>query len=118
MTYTLHLGDCLDVMASLPDNSVDSIITDPPYGLEFMGKEWDHGIPGVAFWAAAPNQEKGLYGDCSVPLPISLSVYRYAMTAEEPIQGDTNAEKCPCFEVRWVDMIKLKISRQLESGEL
>jgi DNA modification methylase len=53
VTYTLHLGDCLDVMATMPDNSVDSIITDPPYGLEFMGKDWDHGIPGIAFWELA-----------------------------------------------------------------
>ena len=29
------------------------IITDPPYGLAFMGKEWDHGVPGVAYWAEA-----------------------------------------------------------------
>jgi DNA modification methylase len=34
-------GDCLDVMASLPDASIDAVVTDPPYGLEFMGKEWD-----------------------------------------------------------------------------
>ena len=38
---TLYLGDCLDVMRELPDASVDSVVTDPPYGLEFMGKEWD-----------------------------------------------------------------------------
>jgi site-specific DNA-methyltransferase (adenine-specific) len=37
----VHHGDCLDVMARMPEASVDSIITDPPYGLEFMGKEWD-----------------------------------------------------------------------------
>jgi len=34
-------GDCIEVMKTMPDNSVDTIITDPPYGLEFMGKEWD-----------------------------------------------------------------------------
>jgi len=34
-------GDCLVTLKTLPDNSVDSIVTDPPYGLEFMGKEWD-----------------------------------------------------------------------------
>jgi len=34
-------GDCLKTLKSLPDNSIDSIVTDPPYGLEFMGKEWD-----------------------------------------------------------------------------
>ena len=38
---TLYLGDCLDVMADLPDASVDSIVTDPPYGLGFMGRAWD-----------------------------------------------------------------------------
>ena len=37
----IFLGDCLDVLAEMPDNSVDAIVTDPPYGLEFMGKEWD-----------------------------------------------------------------------------
>jgi len=34
-------GDCLEVMKGFPDNSIDTIITDPPYGLEFMGKDWD-----------------------------------------------------------------------------
>ena len=38
---TLHHGDCLDVLATLPDASVDAVVTDPPYGLEFMGKGWD-----------------------------------------------------------------------------
>ena len=40
---------------SLPiaDQSVDSIVTDPPYGLSFMGKDWDRGVPGVAFWIEA-----------------------------------------------------------------
>lgn len=37
----IHKGDCLEELKKLPENSVDAIITDPPYGLEFMGKEWD-----------------------------------------------------------------------------
>jgi DNA modification methylase len=37
----LHCGDCLDILSGLPDNHFDSCCTDPPYGLEFMGKEWD-----------------------------------------------------------------------------
>lgn len=37
----IHHGDCVEVMATLPENSVDAIVCDPPYGLEFMGKEWD-----------------------------------------------------------------------------
>ena len=40
-------------MRGLPDGSVGAVVTDPPYGLAFMGKEWDHGIPGVPFWAEA-----------------------------------------------------------------
>src|ERR1700675_2637562 len=39
--YTLHNGDCLEVMRGMPDCSVDSIVTDPPYELGFMGKVWD-----------------------------------------------------------------------------
>jgi DNA modification methylase len=38
---TIYHGDCLEVLRALPDASVDAVVTDPPYGLEFMGKEWD-----------------------------------------------------------------------------
>jgi site-specific DNA-methyltransferase (adenine-specific) len=41
VTVTLRHGDCLDVLASMPDASVDSIVTDPPYLIGFMGKGWD-----------------------------------------------------------------------------
>jgi DNA modification methylase/transcriptional regulator with XRE-family HTH domain len=44
-------GDCLDVLKELEDNSVDSIVTDPPYGLSFMGKRWDYDVPSVEVWA-------------------------------------------------------------------
>ena len=47
------LGDCRDIIATLPDNSVHSIVTDPPYELGFMGKKWDNsGIAyDVTLWA-------------------------------------------------------------------
>ena len=51
--YTLHHGDCLDVMRTLPENSVDAIVTDPPYGLAFMGKRWDYDVPSVDIWSEA-----------------------------------------------------------------
>jgi len=47
----LMLGNCLERMRELPDNSVDSIVTDPPYGLSFMGKKWDYDVPSVEIWA-------------------------------------------------------------------
>jgi site-specific DNA-methyltransferase (adenine-specific) len=40
-TVTLYHGDCIEVMRGMAEASVDAIVTDPPYGLEFMGKEWD-----------------------------------------------------------------------------
>ena len=46
-------GDCREVMAGMDAASVESIVCDPPYGLAFMGKAWDHGVPGVPFWTAA-----------------------------------------------------------------
>jgi len=46
----LHLGENLEVLPTL--EMVDAVVTDPPYGLEFMGKEWDHGVPGVEYWEA------------------------------------------------------------------
>ena len=47
MTYTILHGNNLDILPTLPDNSVDSIITDPPYELGFMGKKWDSS--GIAY---------------------------------------------------------------------
>ena len=74
---TLHHGDCLDILTTIPDNSIDAVVTDPPYGLSnttpeqvadtitqwvngnrdylpggrgFMGKEWDSFVPPVAVW--------------------------------------------------------------------
>jgi site-specific DNA-methyltransferase (adenine-specific) len=48
---SLMLGDCLERLKELPDNSVDSVVTDPPYGLSFMGKKWDYDVPSVEVWA-------------------------------------------------------------------
>lgn len=46
----LMLGNCLETLKNLPDNSVDSIVTDPPYGISFMGKKWDYDVPSVEIW--------------------------------------------------------------------
>jgi len=46
----IYRGDCIEVMKSMEDNSIDSIVTDPPYGLSFMEHEWDSLPPGVE-WA-------------------------------------------------------------------
>lgn len=47
---TLLLGNCLEKLAEMPDCSIDAIITDPPYGLSFMGKKWDYDVPSENIW--------------------------------------------------------------------
>ncbi|CRD54416.1 DNA methyltransferase [Stenotrophomonas indicatrix] len=47
----IHIGDCLEVMRGMAENSVDAIATDPPYGLSFMGKRWDYDVPSTEIWA-------------------------------------------------------------------
>jgi len=49
MIELLH-GDCLERLKELPDCSVDACVTDPPYGLSFMGKAWDYDVPQVDVW--------------------------------------------------------------------
>jgi hypothetical protein len=46
-------GDCLEEMRKMEDNSISAIITDPPYGLSFMGKGWDHALPSTDCWKEA-----------------------------------------------------------------
>lgn len=72
--FSIYVGDCLDTLKTLPDNSVDSVVCDPPYGLSkepdmaevlrhwlagddyqhkgggFMGKTWDSFVPGPSIW--------------------------------------------------------------------
>lgn len=48
----LH-GDCLESMRCICENTIDFIVTDPPYGLHFMGKDWDGRVPAIEIWAEA-----------------------------------------------------------------
>lgn len=46
----VHKADVLDALRAMPDNSFHGCLTDPPYGLSFMGHQWDHGVPSVEVW--------------------------------------------------------------------
>lgn len=48
--YQIMVGDCLELLRRMPDSSVDSIVTDPPYGLSFMRKKWDYDVPATEVW--------------------------------------------------------------------
>ena len=43
-------GNNIELLKTLPENSIDAVVTDPPYGLSFMGKKWDYDVPSVEFW--------------------------------------------------------------------
>lgn len=47
---TIYHGDCRDILINMDGNSIDSIVADPPYGLSFMGKQWDYDVPSVDIW--------------------------------------------------------------------
>ncbi len=54
-TVTVYHGDCREVVEQI--EGITAVVTDPPYGLSFMGKDWDHGVPGEEFW-------RGIAGAC------------------------------------------------------
>lgn len=54
----LHQGDCRDIMRTYPDQHFDAVITDPPYGISFMGEKWDTATPhGFQAWARSWGEE-------------------------------------------------------------
>lgn len=46
----LILGACEEVLKEVPNNSIDAVVADPPYGMKFMNKKWDYNIPSVEIW--------------------------------------------------------------------
>lgn len=50
MTIKIYNDNCLNILKELEENSVDSIVTDPPYGISFMGQRWDYDVPSVNIW--------------------------------------------------------------------
>jgi site-specific DNA-methyltransferase (adenine-specific) len=48
--WSVTHGDCLEVLRTIPEASVDAVVTDPPYGLSFMGKRWDYDVPSEDVW--------------------------------------------------------------------
>ena len=43
-------GDCLELLPQIDAEVIDLILTDPPYGIKFMGKSWDGEVPGIPYW--------------------------------------------------------------------
>jgi len=77
----LRLGDNLEVLKSVPDNTFDSVITDPPYGLRFMAKKWDYQLPSVALWQEVLRVTKP--GGTMLAFGGSRTFHRLAGTIED-----------------------------------
>ena len=99
-TTVIH-GDCLEVMPTLDAESVDAIVTDPPYGLEFMGKEWDQqrshiGNPEMTAHREAPPAP-GVFGGVSYGAPQRNPWCRRCGKYRRAPAGS----KCHCREPDW-----------------
>ena len=81
--FTLLKGNCLEKLKEIPDNSIDSIVTDPPYEIGFMGKGWDDS--GIAFnvelWRECYRVLK--HGGHMVAFSATRTVHRMAVAIED-----------------------------------
>ena len=100
MTVQLYLGDCLEVMRSIPDKSVDAIITDLPYGT--TANSWDEVIPFSPMWEQVERINKGVFvTTASQPFTSklvmsNLSQFKYEwIWRKNRITGFLNANKRP-----------------------
>jgi DNA modification methylase len=99
----LH-GDCVELMRAMPECSVDSIVTDPPYGLEFMGKEWDSFKTGrSANYAKGGDLDRDAMAERSGkggagPSYVNRPAKRCADCGKQAWSGSP----CKCDEPRWV----------------
>jgi site-specific DNA-methyltransferase (adenine-specific) len=102
---TLHHGDCRQVLAEFPDSSIDAIVTDPPYGLEFMGKDWD------APWQA--SSKSALFGTRSTTMP-GFGSQRNAtcLTCRGRLRGKT---RCNCDVPNWDEAPSATNNRQMHA---
>ena len=92
MTFTLHNADCIEVLPTIPDGSVDAVITDPPYGVHAM--DWDSVIPHDFMWReleriVKPNGNIVLFG-------MGLFAFKLALSNEKLFRYDLVWKKSKC----------------------
>lgn len=80
MGWRVINADCIEALRALPDNSIDAIVSDPPYGLEFMGKDWDAPWKATGEVVADPADVGG-FQDGNGGNPFSRSRVRYGRQA-------------------------------------
>ena len=103
---TLYHGDCLNILPTLADNSIDAVVTDPPYGLEFMGKEWDSFAPErTQYHGERADTSKNISNDSTRP----SSRHRISYSMTRPTfrrctvctKREFSGSPCICAEPTW-----------------
>jgi site-specific DNA-methyltransferase (adenine-specific) len=77
----LWLGDSQELLSCINDNQIDSIVTDPPYGLSFMGKDWDKALPPIEIWRECARVLKP--GGYLIAMSASRTYHRLAVQLED-----------------------------------
>jgi DNA modification methylase len=103
---TIYHGDCLEVLRALPDASVDAVVTDPPYGLEFMGKEWDSFAPErTKYHGERADTSKNIKDDKSKPSSrhgVSYSMQRPTFRRCQTCgKREFSGSPCVCSDPIW-----------------
>jgi len=101
--WILHHEDCLKAMAAMESDSVDAIVTDPPYGLEFMGKDWDS-FGGKNDWQAGGGFAKPGIGERAIAWPSFSANSKFG--AANPTCGTCGGrargkKSCSCATPNW-----------------
>lgn len=99
MHFDLLQGDCLEVLKTLPDASVDAVVTDPPYGLEFMGKDWDS-FKGES-WRSGAGMTKPGIGERKIAWPSFGGGDNANPTCAACSGRKRGAKKCDCETPDW-----------------
>jgi DNA modification methylase len=104
MTITIHHGDSREVLKAMPDACFDAVVTDPPYGLEFMGKEWD------APWQV--SSKSALFGDRKTKMPgFNTTRNPTCVRCGGRLRG---AKKCSCESPAWDEAPNATRLRQMQ----
>ena len=97
-TLVLRHGDSFAILATMPDNSLGALVSDPPYGLEFMGKSWDK------LWETGAGMTQPGIGERAIPWPSfgGLTQFGGANPTCKECGGRLRGEKtCECDEPVW-----------------
>ena len=104
-------GDCIEEMKKMKKNSVDTIITDPPYGIGFMGKEWDNFNPTAVKEATKKSSRKKSYlsPDRSKNARAGASSALEAGRYDRTLQGQVGFQE-------WFKTVSIEMLRVLKPG--